>query len=60
VKWLQDKPHANYLLSLVAGYFKKVEDRHRDVPLAFYTPRPRSVKPPIHSATQGHHGLLRG
>ena len=38
VKWLQDKPHANYLLSLVAGYFKKVEDRHRDVPLAFYTP----------------------
>ena len=38
VRWLQDKPHANYLLSLVAGYFKKVEDRHRDVPLAFYTP----------------------
>ena len=38
VKWLQDKPHANYLLSLVAGCFKKVEDRHRNVPLAFYTP----------------------
>ena len=37
-RWLQDKPHANYLISLVAGYFKKVEDHHRDIPLAFYTP----------------------
>ena len=36
--WKQEKPHANYLISLVAGYFKKVEDKHRDVPLAFYTP----------------------
>ena len=24
--WLQEKPHANYLVSLVAGYFKKMED----------------------------------
>jgi len=38
VRWLQDKPHANYLISLVAGYLKKVEDRYRDIPLAFYTP----------------------
>jgi aminopeptidase N len=38
VRWLQDKPHVNYLISLVAGYFKKVEDKHKDVPLAFYTP----------------------
>lgn len=38
VTWKQEKPHANYLISLVAGYFKKVEDMHRDVPLAFYTP----------------------
>ncbi len=37
VRWLQDKPHANYLISLVAGYFKKVEDRYQEVPLAFYT-----------------------
>jgi aminopeptidase N len=36
--WSQDKPHANYLVSLVAGYFKKIEDKHRDIPLAFYTP----------------------
>lgn len=36
--WLQDKPHTNYLISLVAGYFNKLEDRHRDIPLAFYTP----------------------
>jgi aminopeptidase N len=38
VEWRQEKPHANYLISLCAGYFKKVEDRHRDIPLAFYTP----------------------
>jgi aminopeptidase N len=38
VTWRQEKPHANYLISLCAGYFKKVEDRYRDIPLAFYTP----------------------
>jgi aminopeptidase N len=36
--WTQEKRHANYLLTLVAGYFQKVEDRYRDIPLAFYTP----------------------
>jgi aminopeptidase N len=36
--WSQDKPHANYLISLVAGYFNKLEDRSGDIPLAFYTP----------------------
>ncbi|MBU6401033.1 MAG: HEAT repeat domain-containing protein, partial [Verrucomicrobia bacterium] len=36
--WAQEKPHSNYLISLLAGYFKKVEDKYRDVPLAFYTP----------------------
>lgn len=38
VRWLQDKPHVNYLISLVAGNFKKIEDTYRDIPLAFYTP----------------------
>jgi len=38
VTWRQEKPHANYLISLCAGYFKKIEDRYRDIPLAFYTP----------------------
>ena len=38
VRWSQEKPHANYLISLVAGYFRKVEDRYHDIPLAFYTP----------------------
>jgi aminopeptidase N len=38
VHWSQEKPHANYLITLVAGYFKKVEDKHNNVPLAFYTP----------------------
>ncbi len=36
--WKQDKPHANYLVSLVAGYFKKIEDTCHGLPLAFFTP----------------------
>jgi aminopeptidase N len=36
--WSQEKPHANYLVSLVAGYFKSVEDKHKDIPLALYVP----------------------
>jgi len=35
--WSQENPHANYLISLVAGYFKKLEDKYNDVPLQFYT-----------------------
>src|SRR5437773_3076286 len=38
VHWSQDKPHANYLITLVAGFFKKIEDKHNNIPLAFYTP----------------------
>lgn len=37
-RWLQDKPHVSYLISLVAGNLKKVEDTYKDIPLAFYTP----------------------
>lgn len=36
--WSQEKPHANYLISVVAGYFEKLTDQYRDIPLAFYTP----------------------
>lgn len=35
--WRQEQPHANYLVSLVAGHFKKIEDKYKDIPLAFYT-----------------------
>ncbi len=38
VHWIQEKPHVNYLIALVAGYFEKHEDRYRDIPLGFYTP----------------------
>lgn len=38
VHWKQDKPHVNYLISLLAGYFKKIEDDYKGLPLAFYTP----------------------
>ncbi|HWW02179.1 MAG TPA: M1 family aminopeptidase [Candidatus Acidoferrum sp.] len=36
--WVQEKSQANYLVSLVAGYFKKIEDTCHGLPLAFYTP----------------------
>lgn len=37
VRWLQDKPHVSYLVCLVAGHLARLEKRHRDVPLGFYT-----------------------
>ncbi len=36
--WHQQEPHVNYLVSVVAGYFERLEDRYRDIPLAFLTP----------------------
>lgn len=38
VRWAQEKPHPTYLIAMVAGYVKGIEDKHRDVPLGFYTP----------------------
>ncbi len=35
--WVQEKPHANYLITLVAGQLQKIEDKHRDIPLEFWT-----------------------
>ena len=37
VRWAQEKPHANYLITLIAGHFKKIEDHHGQLPLAFWT-----------------------
>lgn len=37
-RWVQEKPHVNYLIALVAGRMKSIEDRHRDISLTFYTP----------------------
>ncbi|QEG42382.1 Aminopeptidase N [Roseimaritima ulvae] len=37
VRWLQEKPHANYLICLVAGHLEKLEKQYRDIPLGFYT-----------------------
>jgi aminopeptidase N len=36
-RWVQEKPHVNYLVTLVAGEFERVQDLHRDVPLEFWT-----------------------
>ncbi|MDF1810739.1 MAG: DUF3458 domain-containing protein [Verrucomicrobiales bacterium] len=35
--WHQKKPHVNYLISVIAGHFQKLEATHGEVPLAFYT-----------------------
>jgi aminopeptidase N len=38
VRWLQDKPMVNYLVALVAGKLKAIEDKHGNIPLHFWTP----------------------
>jgi len=38
VRWKQEKPHVNYLITLVAGHFSKLEDMHGSLSLSFYTP----------------------
>ena len=35
--WLQEKPHVNYLIALVAGKLKKIESKYKNIPIAFYT-----------------------
>lgn len=37
VRWRTEKPHVNYLVSLVAGYFQSLETTHNGLPLAFHT-----------------------
>lgn len=36
--WKQDKPHVNYLITLCAGYFEKIEDSTSEIPMAFWAP----------------------
>ena len=36
VKWSQDKPHVNYLITLVAGHFKRIEENHGDLSMSFW------------------------
>jgi len=38
VKWLQDKPMVNYLVCLVAGKLKSIEDKHGNISMKFWTP----------------------
>ncbi len=37
VKWSQDKPHVNYLITLVAGHFKRIEEKHGNLSMSFWT-----------------------
>ncbi len=39
--WKQDQPHVNYLITLCAGNFAKIEDTYRDIPMAFWMPPSR-------------------
>lgn len=41
-RWLQDKPHVNYLVALVAGQFDYIESMYQEVNLRFYTPPSQS------------------
>lgn len=36
--WSQEQEHVNYLISVIGGYFNKLESTHGDLPLAFLTP----------------------
>lgn len=38
VRWLQDKPMVNYLVALVAGKLKSIEDKYGNIPMRFWTP----------------------
>ncbi len=38
VTWEQEKPHVNYLISLVAGHFKRLQQKHGDLSMSFWTP----------------------
>jgi aminopeptidase N len=35
-RWMQSKSHPSYLVALVAGKFKKVSSRYKDIPLGLY------------------------
>jgi aminopeptidase N len=47
VRWVQEKPHVNYLLTLVAGRFVTLEDKLRDIPLRFYAPPSDAAEAPL-------------
>ena len=38
VTWIQEKPHVTYLISLVAGHFRKITEKHGDLSMSFWTP----------------------
>ena len=37
IKWSQETPHVNYLITLVAGYFKRLEEKYGDLSMSFWT-----------------------
>jgi aminopeptidase N len=45
--WLQDKPHATYLISLVAGEFDRVAENVDGVELSYYVPHGQVANVPV-------------
>ena len=41
--WSQDKPHPNYLMSLVAGEYAEIRDQWNGVPILYYSPPGREA-----------------
>ena len=37
--WLMDRPHSPYLISVAAGEFELIEERHNGIQLQYYIPR---------------------
>jgi len=56
VHWLQDKPHVNYLVALVAGRFEKLTADFRGIPLGFYTPPSQFREAP--NSFEGTEGMM--
>ena len=42
--WIQDKPHAAYLVTLVVGQFDVVEEQWNGIPVQFYVPKGRKAE----------------
>ncbi|HEX9761047.1 MAG TPA: M1 family metallopeptidase, partial [Candidatus Acidoferrales bacterium] len=51
--WRQSKPHATYLISVVAGEFEKTEETWRGIPVSYYVLRGEGARiPPTFSRTR--------
>lgn len=52
--WLQDQPHASYLMTLVVGDFEVKQEQWRGIPVMYYVPPDKAdeVQPTFHNTTR--------